>query len=291
MAVRAEILPNHTGAGGHRSQPPGALPETTIAQDPEAAIRTAMRLAAAWLLFQGVYGLEAGSVAFRRFGTRPPSSTLMALNSLIQMLTWNGKIYWIRPSPSGSVGPFVSHSHLAAYLNLGLGFVVAALLAPEAGAGGVRLQSRLWTSYAAGILVIGIVASQSRSGCSMVVALLVLVAVLRPRGDNSVGGLAGVGLLAVLLLVALGESSAYKDRMATMLASGAYQDRLRLWGDALCVAGLADPGMGLGKFPIVMSRFAHHRRPRKVSISAMRRTSTSSGWSRGASSVWGRTWS
>ena len=52
-------------------------------------------------LVQGVFGLEAGTAALRRFRTMTVvNATLMALFSVVQMLTWNGKIFWIRPSPS-----------------------------------------------------------------------------------------------------------------------------------------------------------------------------------------------
>lgn len=260
-ALRAEILPKAPDRVLGDSSPPVPLPAATIAEEPETAIRMAMRLAAAWLLFQGVMGLEPGYASLRRFGLATAvNATLMALFSLIQMLTWNGKIYWYRPSLAPSAGPFVSHSHLSAYLNLGMGFVAASLLAPGRSSRATSgLHSRLWAAYAAGILLIGILASLSRNGfVSMVVAMVVLVAVLRPRGWQLLGGLAGVGVLAALLVLILGDWSAYQDRIATLMGSDAYQDRAGIWKDGLRT-WLSCPvlGVGLGSFPIAMSRFGH----------------------------------
>jgi O-antigen ligase len=44
---------------------------------------------------------------------------LVAVQGLIQSLTWNGKIYWVRKIPPASAfGPFVNHNHFAVYVAL-----------------------------------------------------------------------------------------------------------------------------------------------------------------------------
>jgi len=44
---------------------------------------------------------------------------LVAVQGLIQLLTWNGRIYWVRKVPSSSAfGPFVNHNHFAGYVEM-----------------------------------------------------------------------------------------------------------------------------------------------------------------------------
>jgi O-antigen ligase len=44
---------------------------------------------------------------------------LVALEGLVQFLTWNGKIYWVRTvPPSSAFGPFVNHNHFAGYVEM-----------------------------------------------------------------------------------------------------------------------------------------------------------------------------
>ncbi len=44
---------------------------------------------------------------------------LVSLFGLVQFLTWNGKIYWLRKvPPASSFGPFVNHNHFAGYVEM-----------------------------------------------------------------------------------------------------------------------------------------------------------------------------
>ena len=120
-----------------------------------------MQLAAAWVLFQAVLGLGGGPASFRRFGlATAANAALLALFAMVQSLTWSGKIYGIRPTlhTNGWMtgGPFVCHSHLAAYLNIGLGFALGLLLSSRVPGAGHRwgsrrdLGSRLWSCLCRG---------------------------------------------------------------------------------------------------------------------------------------------
>src|SRR4051794_32096693 len=107
-------------------------------------------------------------------------------------------------------GPFIGHSPLAAYLNLGLGFALAGLLTP-----GPRPTFRPWAAYAASVIVVGVIASHSRTGfLAMVVASLVFAAVLwfgKIRPGVGIGiGLAAMLVLIPLLLLAAGHASPLK---------------------------------------------------------------------------------
>jgi len=44
---------------------------------------------------------------------------VVALFGVVQQLTWNGKLYWLRPtSRDGGFGPFVNHNHFAGYVEM-----------------------------------------------------------------------------------------------------------------------------------------------------------------------------
>jgi hypothetical protein len=96
-----------------------------------------------------VLALEGGYAAVRRLGQAlAGNAALLALFSVIQALSWNGKIYWVRPSPMWSGwdrgGPFVGHGPLTVELNLGLGFALAFLLMPSSSR---RRRFRAWAAY------------------------------------------------------------------------------------------------------------------------------------------------
>ncbi|HMB02888.1 MAG TPA: O-antigen ligase family protein, partial [Isosphaeraceae bacterium] len=266
------------------ARPPVALPADTLSLDPEASVRTAAQLAAAWILFEGVIRLGGGISSVRRLGLAlVGNSTLLALFSLIQSLAWNGKIYGIRPSPlSGGQhagGPFVCHNHLAAYLNLGLGFALGLLLTREGDAPVVqgrhgRLSrcwgARLWAAYATGLIVLGILVSHSRGGfLSMIGAAILMLLILRPGVMRPKTGLITMSLLLSLFLVAVGSASPFR-RLATIpdaIAQGlrgraeGLGYRAEVWKGAV-EAWWAHPifGTGLGSF--LPATIAHIHRDR-----------------------------
>ena len=105
------------------------VPAATLSQDPDASLRTAAQLAAAWLLFQAVLGSGTGYQSLRRLALLTvANASLLTLFSIAQALAWNGKIYGIRETRRRNGwfvgGPFVSHNHLAAYLNLAFGLAL-----------------------------------------------------------------------------------------------------------------------------------------------------------------------
>lgn len=262
VALRAGLIPA-TGTvervNGDQGKPVG-LPAPTISLDPDASQRTAMRLAAGWVLFQAVMGLGLGTASLRRFGIAlAANAAALSLFSLIQLLSWNGRIYWVRETPSGSSGPFVNHNHLAAYLNLGLGFALTFLMAPRRGAhnGYRQRDDQVWAAYATGLIIVGIVASLARSGfVAMLVAIGLVVILLRPQAKKLVLSLGLIGLLVLVLLVALGSSTEYQERIASILESSAYADRLMIWRTAgRLIPSYALFGTGLGSFATVTARF------------------------------------
>jgi O-antigen ligase len=251
--TRAALAPATPERVYGEEQRPVAPPAPTLSENPDATLHTATQLTAAWVLFQAMLALGGGYAALRRFGTAVAcNSALLALFALVQALSWNGKIYWVRPSPMGSGwntgGPFVGHSPLAAELNVGMGFALALLLIPSA-----QRRFRPWAIYSASVIAVGVVASHSRTGfLAMAVSLLVCAAALRSSKIRPGAGL-WVGLSAMLivipvLLIALGQTSHF-SRIESITERSAYSARLEIWSRALA-AWRQRPlfGSGLGTF-------------------------------------------
>lgn len=269
--LRSELLPDAPDTLLGDAQAPVPLPPATLSQAPGLSVESAGRLAAVWLLFQVAAGLGRGPGPLRRFGWAIAiNGALLALFALVQALNWNGKIYWVVPSPhsedaswSGG-GPFVCHSHLAEYLNLGLGVALGVLLGSGFGKGsrgiGVSRDGWVWSAYLAGVLALGVVTSNSRGGVLAMLAagsLTVLGLGSRSNAPRFLALLlAAVGLLGVYLL-ALGDSSPYVQRLWTILdpSNQGYSIRAEVWRDVLS-AWRSSPlfGTGLGAFEYAAAR-------------------------------------
>lgn len=259
--LRSRLLPR-SGVPERVLGDPGptvSLPPPRIGQDSDATLHFATQLVSTWIVFQSVLGLGGGLASFRRFAIAiTANATLLALFSLIQRLTWNGKIYWTYPAPFNDAGPFISHNHLAAYLNLGFGFALAVLLSPlRKSFFQISISARLWAGYAAGAIVVGIVASHSRSAfLAMTVALLIGLVMFRPKGIVLAIFLGSALLLIPALLITVGGASSYEKRLASIASAGSYTGRFEIWRDAL-QAWRGSPllGTGLGNFSSATARF------------------------------------
>ena len=155
----------------------------------------------------------------------------------------------------GNGGPFLCHNHLAAYLNIGLGFALSGLLSPR------RAGSRLWSGYAASLIVVGILVSQSRSGfLAMVAATAVTLLVLRPSAARL--GLGFVGLLAlVVVFYKVLATSAPLERVATLGGGQPFAERWSIWSGVVRAWPSAPFwGLGLGSFPNATFPFIRHDR-------------------------------
>ena len=228
---------------------PVGAPSRALSQYPELSIDAAMRLAAGWVLFQAVMqmGGERGRAALRRLGlVLAINVALIALYTLVHTLSWNGRMYWITNVPSTQHGgPFFSKNHLAAYLNLGLGFSLSALLVSGEAMRGLRLMA----AYAAGLTAVGVITSLARGGfVGMLSGLAVVIPLSKLRSARAGAGVALVLGLGAIFMACVGVVVPYQ-RLATLLESGAYIERLTIWKIALR-AWTTHPiwGLGLGTF-------------------------------------------
>lgn len=184
----------------------------------------------------------------------------LAVFALIQHLTWDGKMFWIRPTTSaGTGGPFVNRNHFAGYMEMLIPIPVALAISADA-----RFESRLFWGFAAAIMGVGQVASLSRGGIVSLAAGLLFLALIISRQRSSAISKSRLKLrpayFVVIMLVAIfvglfwiGADTDILKRLADdPLTTSSVTDRRSVWGDTLTMF-LANPltGVGLGAFEAV----------------------------------------
>jgi O-antigen ligase len=254
--------------------PPVPAPDLTLSQNPDASVHTAYQFLAAWIIFQSVLLVGNGYSTLRRFGlVTAINACLLTVFGIAQSLTWNGKIFGIRPTPIvngwSTGGPFVGHNHYAAFLNLGLGFAFGFFFSGghrQRADGPIRRSregawaNQGWAVYAIGLIAAGITASHSRGGfLSMVISTLVIMLIIRPRTLKAGAGIAVVLLLIPIFLVAVGSDAPFR-RIASILDSydTGFNHRTEVWQAAI-QAWRTYPvwGAGLGAFGVSAAPFVN----------------------------------
>jgi O-antigen ligase len=212
---------------------------------------------------------------------------LVAVFGLVQLLTWNGKIYWVRKVPSVSAtmptafGPFVNHDHFAGYIEmiipvaLSLAFWLVdkrrtpappASPAPEEGGWTAalrtgppeergRLSQGTLATFVAVILIVSLFFSLSRGGIlsAFISGSILLVLLCRRIASRRVRALVAVALPAVVVsMIALIGAEAVRKQMGTYAnLSGEASFRLRaiIWERLVReLPAYAWVGAGLGTF-------------------------------------------
>jgi O-antigen ligase len=199
----------------------------------------------------------------------------MAVFALIQMFTWDGRIYWLRQTQWSAVGPFVNRDHFAGYMEMLIPFPVG-LLAARA----IRPEQRLLYAFAAVMMTVALIASLSRGGLISLAAGLAFIPLaarrLHRKGTRAGSrapiraSMARAGVAAAVF-AALGltlfwigpvpiinRASATIDQLKEDSNSGQYFSRQWIWKDALSM-WKAHPltGIGLGAFQTVYPVYGH----------------------------------
>ena len=167
-ASRAKLVPDQPEHVLGDTDVAVALPPATLSLEPDSTLQIAARLSAAWLLFQAVLGLKGAPAP------HCDSCSVVIFNAMLLSLfaivqDSPGRAHLLGASDSSVYGflvgggPFLSHNHLAAYLNMGLGLALGCFCKETGGSSPSRFDE-LWTAYAAAIIAVGVISSQSRSG-------------------------------------------------------------------------------------------------------------------------------
>jgi O-antigen ligase len=209
------------------------------------------------------------------------TGTVIAIEGLVQLLTWNGKIYWFRNvPPSSPFGPFVNHNHYAGYVEMVIPIAIALtfLLAGSHDAasrralaarsrpslttlpGIVRPEDGRWGKgglalFGCVLLVATLILSLSRGGMlSTLIGGMTLFGILVRRVASrrlAVGIGLGLPLLAVGLILWVGAQavSAQIESYASLEREASFRSRVEVW--KAIGRGIPDflwVGAGLGTF-------------------------------------------
>lgn len=182
----------------------------------------------------------------------------LACFALIQGISPNGKLYWVREPRQGGwiYGPYVNHNHYAGLMEMlapiPIIFALTHLAAPKA---------RLTAAAVAAVMVGTIFLSGSRGGMLAIIAELVILASLlvkQKRGWRTAIGIAAFLLIVFALLAWIGGGE-LSQRIASvgpghLEPSSAVRAHINRDGVKLF---LKKPilGWGLGTFPVVYPQF------------------------------------
>ena len=240
--------------------------------------------------------LAASLIAANFFDTRLRLSLLvnvlvvfgmgLALFALAQYFTFDGRIYWVRPTPFSAFGPFPNRNHYAGYMEM-LAPLPFALIAARA----VRRQAWLFYGFAGVLMAVSVFVSLSRGGMVSVVAGIVFVAVMsgrvkprRSRGmlrdavivpstsqrvlqlTRRLAGAAAVAMAIVVGIFWIG-AEGLVNRAAQSIdavknegdSEQAFFSRREIWRDTLkIVRAYPISGIGLGAYKAVFPNVARH---------------------------------
>jgi len=189
---------------------------------------------------------------------------VLAVFAVVQHFTWEGKLFWIRPTPAagaGTGGPFVNRNHFAGYMEMLIPIPIALALS-----GGVRGEARLFYAFAAAVMGVAQLAPLSRGGLVSLAAGLLFLGVMSAWRARELHSKTGSGfifrpayfIILTVIAIAIGVIWVGADfdilrRLSNdPLTTSGVMDRRSVWGDTLAMFR-AHPilGIGLGAFETV----------------------------------------
>jgi O-antigen ligase len=194
---------------------------------------------------------------------------LLAVFGLTQSFTSPNRVFWVRElSQSTAFGPFINRHHFAGYMELTIALPLGLLFA-----GGVDRDIKFIYLFAAGLMGVALVMTNSRGGIiSLVTELVFLVAVAgvrkhqkrheSERGQLSDNAAVRAALTLVLIVAVfggvllLGGEGALSRFVGTVNTDDPTTGRAHFWNVTLDIIK-AHPviGTGLGAFGVVYTRY------------------------------------
>ena len=194
----------------------------------------------------------------------------LAIFGLTQSFTSPDKIYWMRELPqSQAFGPFINRHHFAGYMELALALPLGLVFT-----GAIEKEKRFIYIFAAGLMAVALVMTNSRGGIiSLVAELLFLVATMglrrhrhkkrheaRPPRIKSAAMKAGLALALIVALfggvVLLGGEDALTRIVGTVNTDDPTTGRAHFWSVTVDIIK-THPwiGTGLGAFGVVYTGY------------------------------------
>ena len=195
---------------------------------------------------------------------------LLAVFGLTQSFTSPNRVYWVRElAQSTAFGPFINRHHFAGYMELTLALPLGLLFA-----GAVQKEKRFVYLFAAGIMAVALIMTNSRGGIISLIAEIFFLAAVSAFGRKHkhrtdevktrrvVGAAMRAGLALVLIVglfgsvVLFGGEAALSRFVGTVNSEDPTTGRAHFWNVTVDIIK-AHPiiGTGLGAFGVVYTRY------------------------------------
>ena len=246
-------------------------PARTLSLDPYATRLVIVQVVSLFIYFAATFIFVDTS---RRLRTLVRTITifgfLLAMFGLTQSLTTDGtRVYWFRQlTQSTAFGPFINRHHFAGYMELAIAVPLGLLFT-----GAVEKQKRVLYAFAATLMGVALIMTNSRGGLISLGAEILFLAVVGttansrkgqrlPRGERARQAMVRAGLAFALIVVliggavAFGGSEVFTRLLGTPTASDPTTGRAHFWGVALeVIKAYPITGSGLGSFGVIYTRY------------------------------------
>jgi O-antigen ligase len=195
---------------------------------------------------------------------------LLAMFGLTQSFTTDGtRVYWFRQlTQSTAFGPFINRHHFAGYMELAIAIPLGLLFT-----GAIEKQKRLLYAFAAMLMGVALIMTNSRGGLISLGAEILFLAVVGttarsrhgqrlPRGERARAAMIRAGLAFVLIVVliggavAFGGSEVFTRLLGTPTAADPTTGRAHFWSVTLdVIKAYPVTGSGLGSFSVIYTRY------------------------------------
>jgi O-antigen ligase len=195
---------------------------------------------------------------------------LLAMFGMTQSLTTDGtRVYWFRQlTQSTAFGPFINRHHFAGYMELTIALPLGLLFT-----GAIEKQKRALYGFAAALMGVSLIMTNSRGGLISLGAEILFLAVVGtaarkrhgqrlPRGERARAAMIRAGLAFVLVVVLIGGAVAFGGAevftrlLGTPTAADPTTGRAHFWNVTLdIIKAYPITGSGLGSFGVIYTRY------------------------------------
>jgi O-antigen ligase len=246
-------------------------PAHTLSLDPYATRLVIVQVASLFVYFMATLIFTDTS---RRLRTLVRTITifgfLLAMFGLMQSLTSDGtRVYWFRQlTQSTAFGPFINRHHFAGYMELAIAIPLGLLFT-----GAVEKHMRILYSFAAMLMGVALLMTNSRGGAISLGAEILFLAVVGttarsrhgqrvPRRERARAAMVRAGLAFALIVALIGGALAFGGAdiftrlLGTPTASDPTTGRAHFWSVALnVIKAYPITGSGLGSFGVIYTRY------------------------------------
>src|SRR5256714_6794848 len=194
---------------------------------------------------------------------------LLAMFGLTQSLTTNGtRVYWFRQlTQSTAFGPFINRHHFAGYMELVIALPLGLLFS-----GAIEVYKRPLYAFAALMMAVGLIMTNSRGGIVSLVAEILFVIVIAGPGVEHIeksrtsflmrtallrtAMALGLGIILFFSALAVGGPGVFGRLLGTVNAADPTTGRAHFWNVTLdVIKNHPILGSGLGSFSVIYTRY------------------------------------